>query len=80
MTNHELAQMSHVQTGELSAFEGKQQLAQAASNSCVPPWQGLSQSQRQACFADSEKSHFLQSPLAWSLRGSCAEIKSWGYN
>lgn len=76
----ELAQVSPVQTGELSAFEGRQQLAQAASEGRVPPWQRLPQSQGQACFADSEKSHFLQSPLARSLRGGCAEVKNWGYN
>lgn len=78
--NQELAPMSHMWTGELSAFEGRQQLAQAARNSQVPPWQGVSHPQNQVCSADSEKPCFCQSLLTWSLRGSCAEIKSWGYS
>lgn len=52
----------------------------AARNSQVPPWQGVSHPQNQVCSADSEKSCVCQSPLTWSLRGSCAEIKSWGYS
>lgn len=80
MASQELALMSHVWTGELSAFEGRQQLTQAATNSQVPPWQGVSHPQNQVRSADSEKSCVCQSPLTWSLRGSCAEIKSWGYS
>lgn len=40
MAKQELALMSHVWTGELSAFEVRQQLTQAARNSHIPPWQG----------------------------------------
>lgn len=68
--NQELALMSQVWTAELSAFEGKQQLAQAARNSQVPPWQGISHPPNQVCSADSKKSWFCQSPLTWSPRGS----------
>lgn len=65
---------------KLSAFEARQQLTQAARNNRVPPWQGVSHPQNRVCSADLEKSWFCQLPLTWSLRGSCAEIKSWGYS
>lgn len=54
--NQELALMSHMWKGEFSAFEVRQQLTQAARNSHVPPWQGLSHPQNQVCSADLEKS------------------------
>lgn len=76
MANQELALMSHMRTGELSAFEVRQQLTQAARNSHIPPWQGVSHPQNQVCSAGIEKSWSCQSPLTWSLRGSCVEIKS----
>lgn len=68
--------MSRVWTGELSAFEVRQQVTQAAENSRVPPWQGVSHPHNQVRSADLEKSCSCQLPLTWSPRGSCAEIKS----
>lgn len=80
-TNQELALMSHVWTGELSAFQVRQQLIQAARNSYVPPWQGLSKPPKSSMLCRFRK--MLVSPITFKLvpkRQLCRKIKSWGYS